>query len=286
MTHEQYMGAVRPKVHGSWNLHHLLPKDLDFFILLSSSAGIAGSRGQGNYSAGNSYQDALAHYRRQQGLSGSSIDLGVVLEVGFLASNTEERISDNTKGWNFIGIRERELHLLVQSAIMGESNPGKAVPAQIITGLGTGGMAILAGEKFPWWFNDAKFAHIKQVDTHESSGTNEDADTIQLQTKLAQASSMDEATEYVQSALVQKLSKSMMVELEDIEVNRPISNYGVDSLLAVEIRSWLFTEVQADISVFDLLSNVPIASLARKIVTKSKCVSKEIVQTEDGNVAI
>lgn len=52
MTHEQFLGVIRPKVQGSWNLHHYLPKDMDFFILLSSSAGIAGSRGQGNYAAG------------------------------------------------------------------------------------------------------------------------------------------------------------------------------------------------------------------------------------------
>ena len=52
MTHEQYMAAVRPKVQGSWNLHNHLPKDMDFFVLLSSSAGVAGSRGQGNYAAG------------------------------------------------------------------------------------------------------------------------------------------------------------------------------------------------------------------------------------------
>lgn len=52
MTHEQFQGVIGPKVQGSWNLHNLLPKDMDFFILLSSSAGIAGSRGQGNYAAG------------------------------------------------------------------------------------------------------------------------------------------------------------------------------------------------------------------------------------------
>lgn len=52
MTFEQFMGTVRPKVQGSWNLHNYLPKDMDFFVLLSSSAGITGSRGQGNYSAG------------------------------------------------------------------------------------------------------------------------------------------------------------------------------------------------------------------------------------------
>lgn len=61
MTHEQFLGTIRPKVHGSWNLHKYLPQDMDFFVLLSSSVGIAGSRGQGNYSAGK-----LRHLLYQQ----------------------------------------------------------------------------------------------------------------------------------------------------------------------------------------------------------------------------
>jgi len=73
-------------------------------------------------------------------------------------------------------------------------------------------------------------------------------------------------------ALLRKLAKSLMVDVEDIETTKPISRYGVDSLLAVEIRSWIFTEIQSDISVFQLLGNVPISQLVRTIVEKSKCV--------------
>ncbi|PGH19323.1 hypothetical protein AJ80_04076 [Polytolypa hystricis UAMH7299] len=285
ITHEQWMGAVRPKVHGSWNLHKYLPKDLGFFVMLSSSAGIAGSRGQGNYSAGNTFQDALAHYRRLHNQHGASIDLGVILGVGFLANNTQDRITDNTKGWNFIGIHERELHALVQCAITGQSLNGHHVPTQIITGLGTGGIVHLAGEKFPWWFNDAKFTHIKQVDTHEAGWADNNSggggeDTAQLQSLLSQVSSLEDAVEIVTRALVRKLAKSMMVDVENIEAARNISSYGVDSLLAVEIRSWLFTELQADISVFDLLSNVPITQLARSVAVKSKCVPASVVEQE------
>jgi hypothetical protein len=275
------MAAVRPKVHGSWNLHQLLPSEMDFFILLSSSAGIVGSRGQGNYCAGNSYQDALAHYRRQQGLPGTSIDLGIVLDVGFLASNTEERVSDNTNVWNFLGVREKELHMLVQAAITGESTPGRKVPTQFITGLGTGGMMNAANSKFPWWFTDSKFTHIKHVGTQNDSGASDDVQGIKLQSVLAQVTSMDEASDIVEAALAQKLAKSMMVDVENIDASRPISNYGVDSLLAVEIRSWLFEEVQADISVFELLSNIPIGALARKIASKSKYVPERISLSEE-----
>lgn len=56
MTHQQFVGATQPKVQGSWNLHKHLPQDMDFYVLLSSSAGVAGSRGQGNYSAGEFFK--------------------------------------------------------------------------------------------------------------------------------------------------------------------------------------------------------------------------------------
>ena len=102
MTGMDFMTAAKPKVEGSWNLHRLLPKDMDFFICLSSGAGIAGARGQSNYAAGmsnhslvvvltsatgNTYQDALAWHRRAQGLPAVTIDIGIVLSVGFVAEN-------------------------------------------------------------------------------------------------------------------------------------------------------------------------------------------------------
>ena len=41
-TVSDYHAAVLLKVTASRNLHELLPKELDFFILLSSSSGVAG----------------------------------------------------------------------------------------------------------------------------------------------------------------------------------------------------------------------------------------------------
>jgi hypothetical protein len=89
MTVEDWYAAARPKVQASWNLHEALPKDLDFFILLSSSSGMVGNRGQANYCAGNSYQDALARHRVLIGLKATSLDLGTILSVGFIAENID-----------------------------------------------------------------------------------------------------------------------------------------------------------------------------------------------------
>jgi hypothetical protein len=66
MALEDFYTTVRPKVHGSWNLHHNLP-ELDFFAMLSSLIGVMGDAGHAKYAAGGAFQDTLATYWRAQG---------------------------------------------------------------------------------------------------------------------------------------------------------------------------------------------------------------------------
>jgi hypothetical protein len=65
----------------------------------------------------------------------------------------------------------------------------------------------------------------------------------------------------------------MMIELEDLDSSKPANAYGVDSLVAVEVRAWVFKEVKSDVSVFDILSNAPLTTLAKMIAEKSNLLS-------------
>jgi benzoate-CoA ligase family protein len=77
LVRESVETVLDPKVRGAWNLHHLTKHlDLSMFVLFSSVAGTMGFPGQGNYSAANSFLDALAAYRRSHGLAGTSIAWG------------------------------------------------------------------------------------------------------------------------------------------------------------------------------------------------------------------
>ncbi|KAL4936894.1 KR domain-containing protein [Aspergillus oleicola] len=87
MSKSDFEAALRPKVMGSWNLHTLLPRDLDFFILCASISGVIPSFGQTNYAAGNTFQDALARYRVQRGEKAVSIDMGMFVDAGFVATH-------------------------------------------------------------------------------------------------------------------------------------------------------------------------------------------------------
>jgi polyketide synthase 5 len=72
-----------PKVYGAWNLHQATASQpLDWFCLFSSGAALIGSPGQGAYAAANSWLDAFAHWRRAQGLPADAIAWGAWAEIG------------------------------------------------------------------------------------------------------------------------------------------------------------------------------------------------------------
>ncbi|ODQ88259.1 polyketide synthase [Mycolicibacterium flavescens] len=72
-----------PKVYGTWNLHEgTLSQPLDWFCAFSSAAALVGSPGQGAYAAANSWLDAFMTWRRAQGLPSSVIAWGAWAEIG------------------------------------------------------------------------------------------------------------------------------------------------------------------------------------------------------------
>ncbi|KAL2069774.1 hypothetical protein VTL71DRAFT_14453 [Oculimacula yallundae] len=273
MTVDDFKAAIRPKVQATRNLHDLLPQDMDFFVCLSSVGGIVGSRGQSNYNAGNTYQDALMHYRASLGLKATSINLGLILNIGITAEKNETLQLLKT-GW-MLGIKEKELITIVQAAIEGR------LPTQILAGLATGGLIKQNGHDQPYWFSDARFTHLRLYDTQEISTIQAESGE-QMQAGLVGAKSLQEATDLVCRALVRKLAKAMMMDVENLDPELPANSYGVDSLVAVEIRAWVFKEAKSEVSVFDILSNAPLSSLSSKIVASSALLPAELKgDTED-----
>ena len=88
---ERFHKVMAPKIKGAWNLHQLtLNIEMDFFICFSSIASVVGWAGQSNYAAANAFMDALAHYRRALGKPSLSINWGPWGGAG-MAANLDEK---------------------------------------------------------------------------------------------------------------------------------------------------------------------------------------------------
>lgn len=108
MTYKNWQTSTYAKVQGAINLHNaLMDITLDFFVMTSSVSGTLGTPGQSNYSAANSFLDAIAKYRRSKGQRAVSIVLPMVLGVGIVAENNE--IEENLKRKGMYGIDEEHL---------------------------------------------------------------------------------------------------------------------------------------------------------------------------------
>ncbi|KAL7952418.1 hypothetical protein V8C34DRAFT_323309 [Trichoderma compactum] len=276
MTHADWDAAVRPKYRVAHNLHRLLPDQastLDFFVCLSSAAAQIGSIAQGNYNAGNVYQDALCRHRRHLGLPGTSIDLGWMRDIGFVAEARVAKVPQIVRD----GVRDLDEHqfLAVVEAAMAAEEESRRQP---ILGLATGALVQHSGADASYWFSDARFAMLAAYDTWRlSTGASAAAQLPQgsvVNTKeaLAAAKTIDEATAIVLAGLTAKIAKSLMMPVGELDQSCPLTAYGVDSLVAVDVRAWALAEVQAVVLVSDILTSEPMTKLAYNIAHASKLV--------------
>ncbi|KAL4797779.1 hypothetical protein BDV19DRAFT_386815 [Aspergillus venezuelensis] len=90
--------------------------------------------------------------------------------------------------------------------------------------------------------------------TYSSTGSSEENhDTDNIDASLASPTTIEEAAPLITTLLVAKLASLLSSPADKFDVRKPLHAYGVDSLVAVEIRNWFAKQVKVDIAVFDLL---------------------------------
>ena len=267
MTFEEWNAAIAPKIKGSLNLHNILPKGMDFFIFFSSLCGIVGKETMANYSAGNVYVDALARYRIQLGEKAVSLDLGIMEDEGFLAENPDLMTKMKASG-TLISINPVQLHALLAyfcNPSLGLLSPSQS---QVLIGIELPAKLRSKGLEPASWMHQPTFNHFFQMDKIVSADTNVDR-SVDFAALLPAIGSKAEAGARVADALMEKMSSAIAIPKEDMDMDRPLIQYGVDSLVAVEIRSWFAKKLEADIAVFDILGNSTFREIGWLAVGKS-----------------
>ncbi|KAF2811141.1 reducing type I polyketide synthase [Mytilinidion resinicola] len=267
MDHADWHLGTDCKTIGSWNLHQLLPKDLHFFIFLSSASSVVGLRGQANYAAGNSYMDALARYRVSRGERAVSLDLGALTEDGLLAENPE--FLNRVLGYGALNGISRNFFYAILDYYCDPALPLLSpTQSQPVIGLGSDASGGLDGIVIS---RQAIFTHLKENAKSRSAGEkNDDGAPDAWKERFHTANSQIDAAHVVEQALVAKLQRTLAGLHGEVDMYKPVAAYGVDSLLAVELRSWIAKEFKADVAMFEISGGASFSTLSKLVVERSK----------------
>lgn len=134
-----------------------------------------------------------------------------------------------------------------------------------------------------WLSRLAPFAYLRRLDVQTAQATaghNHKDETKKMISSLERSKSMNEAIQICQPILLERMAKIISISAASVNVSKPVYMYGVDSLVAVELRNWLATELKCDLSIFDLTSDAPISEVCRKMASKSQLVSADVRSCE------
>ena len=244
--------VMAPKVEGAWNLH-TLTRDaaLDFFVLFSSAASLLGSPGQSHYAAANAFLDALAWQRRAEGRPALSINWGPWAQVG-LTTKPEQRRHLTRHGFEAMPVADgvRTLsHLLglsaTQVAVMGvdwarwrsESRQGLNPP--LIT--------------------DLLRVPVGKPAVGDANGREESLND------LLRRADPQERRRLLESYLRDHVAGKLGLTPERLDIQSPLNHLGVDSLIAVELRTQIERDLGIVVPVVQLLDGPSVAALADRI---------------------
>ncbi len=265
MSLETLQRVMHPKTIGSKNLDMAFDSpDLDFFVMTSSFAAIGGHAGQSNYAAANMYMNGLAASRRRRGLPASVLNIGVIYGLGFL-HREKDNLYEGLAREGYPPISERDIHHMFLEAIAaGKPDAGS------IDDLTTGLRRYPANRPTLHWHRDPRFSHFTYVDDDVDIKSTAGDSKKTLKELLTGAESKQELLDVVVSGFTEYLERLLQLPEKSVTGDNSIAELGADSLVAVEIRSWMWKSLAQDVAVMKILGATSI--------TKSKfcCVCRTL----------
>ena len=96
-----------------------------------------------------------------------------------------------------------------------------------------------------------------------------DGSIVSAKASLGEAASFEETTKVVETAVVGKLANMKSVPPEDVTMETSVGNPGIDSLVAVELRSSMAKELEATTPVLAIVRIASVSLLVDLVMSKS-----------------
>ncbi len=264
LTSERLLEVMKPKVRGGWHLHDATKEmDLELFLLFSSAASVLGGTGQGNYIAANTFLDHLATYRVACGLPALSINWGPVSDTGLAANlSKEEKNRIEKAGLSYFSSKEG-VPLIDQVAHAEASQMGifplrkhqfkRSLKARF--------------NKIPSFYDE-----VLTPDQKESS--NSFIDQLQVMEEQQRAS-------FFTAFLRDSIAGMLATEAGAISLTEPLEDLGVNSLIAIELRNMLSTQLGLKLPATLIFDHPSIDRLSTYLMSKISGAKKTAITKAD-----
>lgn len=251
MDMAEFCSVLPAKMLGAWNLHHALrDTTLDFFVLYSSVASQVVSMGQGNYAAANACLDALAHWRRAQGLPALSIGWGPWGDIGMATQ------LDLVKFFHGRG-------LYPMTSAQGTAALGALMAGRVAHALVLGARWQTVAETSPL-SRAAPLIRTLVADEARADGqaAGVGGPSRALRELLAQEPEPKAWQELLIDGLRRLVCRVMRLGDSELGPDDAFNSRGMDSMMAIELKNRIDHELAVRVAIVDLLKGASARSLA------------------------
>jgi myxalamid-type polyketide synthase MxaE and MxaD len=245
--------VLRPKMIGGWLLGRLLKDDpLDFFVLFSSAGSLLGQPGQGNYAAANAFLDALAHHRRAMGKPALSVNWGAWSGLGFAETAGGKRVAARLALAGIRSIAPAQALEVMERLLRQGSTQVAAVPVDWA----------LYRQFFPAGTQSPLLSELAREDADKSP----DAGHCAEKRNAILAAEPADRLQLIQSHLTELVARVLGLPASKLDIEQPLSNLGLDSLMAVELKNRIAVDLGVNVPMVTFLSGPSVVQAASQLL--------------------
>ncbi|KAJ5543625.1 Acyl transferase/acyl hydrolase/lysophospholipase [Penicillium sp. DV-2018c] len=259
--------VLRPKVEGSILLDELFPADtLDFMVFFSSMAAMTGNPGQVAYNAANMFMASLAAQRRNRGLAGHAINIGAIVGNGYVTRELNMGQQSYLYRVGHSWMSEQDFHEVFAEGVL--SCRDRVGSAELCCGLR------IDDDETKSWASNPMFQHLVYKSSSLVVADKTGKSGVLIKTRLFEATSKNEVIEILQDGFILKLQSALQADPAKPMLDMSPDELGVDSLVAVDLRSWFLKELGVDMPVLKIFNA---ASVRELLATAAEAIPDTLI---------
>ncbi|KAI0402025.1 putative PKS-NRPS protein [Xylaria palmicola] len=268
--------VIKPKVNGSIYLEEIFrDTPLEFFLYLSSVAAITGNKGQSMYAAANMFMNTLAAQRRKRGAVASVVNIGAIMGNGYITRELNAKQQVTLQEVGNVWLSEQDfLNIIAEGVHASQLDRNETMET-------TTGLRLTAPDSKVSWASNPMFQHLVLYNEEPSGAGLQKSGSVPLKTQLEGVTSEDGVSQVLGNAFSLKIKSILQIPESREILETSLDELGMDSLIAVEIRSWFLKELGVDVPVLEILNGGSPETLLRNI--RSLVITSMGLTFEGGN---